>query len=120
MHIIFNKYLSFPATDWTESQISYLTSLLGGIEAVEIDFDIELSCGDRKFLTDIEDNDRELEKYDGNVCLKSLPRYADTKKLFKPNKEYRFTITVSDDNTEVKFSINSRIRSSREPRLRTL
>lgn len=112
-NIVFDAYLSFPADEWVEKQIDKLAKLSSCIEGVEIDFDIELSCGNDKFLPDLEDTPEELE-YDGKVCLQSVPRFRDTKELFKINKEYRFTIKVfGDDEEEVRFYINGKERSRR-------
>lgn len=113
MDSIFDAYLSFPASEWVEKKVDKLHKLSNCIEGVEIDFDIELSCGDGKFLSDLEDTEEELN-YDGKVCLQSVPRFRDTKQLFKPNKEYRFTVKVyGDDDEEVRFYINGRERSRR-------
>jgi hypothetical protein len=114
METIFDSYLTFPASDWVEKEFDKLTKLSTCVEGVEIDFDIDLSCGDGKFLPDLEDTPEELE-YDGKVCLKSVPRFRDTKELFKPNKDYRFTIKVygEDDDEEIRFYINGKERSRR-------
>jgi hypothetical protein len=108
---IFDSCLMFPACDWVEKEFDRLVKLCNCVEAVEIDFDIELSCGDDKFLSDLEDTPEELE-YDGKVCLKSAPRFRDTKKLFKLDRDYRFTVKVfGDDDEEVRFYINGKERS---------
>jgi hypothetical protein len=114
METVFDEYLQFPENEWTALQVDKLIKLLQGVEGIEIDFEIEFSCGNGKFLRDLEGTEEEL-KYDGKVCLKSLPRFADTKELFKPNKEYRFTIKVfgEDGEEEVRFYINGKERSRR-------
>ena len=81
----------------------------GCIENVEYYFDISFSCGDGKFLVDIEDDEKELAKYDGMVCFESLPRFADSKVLFKDKKNYRFVI--KRENGYTVYLINNRIRS---------
>lgn len=54
--------------------IEYATKLFGCIESIESLFDIEFSCGDGLFISDIEDmEDADLmQKYDGMVCLKAI------------------------------------------------
>lgn len=61
----------------------------------------------RKDLND-ELTDEELEKYDGNVCLDSPPRFSESKELFKLNKPYRFTIKYSEKTEEAVFYLNSK------------
>ena len=117
MDTLFEAYVSFPATSEYDNQtLDRLHKLLGSVEQIEIDFEIELSCGDGKFLRDIEDDDAALAKYDGNVCYLSPPRFVDTKKIFKTNKDYRFTVkrkAVDDITDECRFYINGRERSRR-------
>ena len=116
MDTIFDAYISFPATSEYDNQtLDRLHKLLGSAEQIEIDFEIELSCGDGKFLRDIEDDDAELATYDGNVCYLSPPRFSDTKKTFKLNKDYNFTVKNREygDTTECRFYINGRERSRR-------
>lgn len=109
----FDEYLSFPASREVEEHLDYLTKLSRSIEGVEQDFDIEFSCGDNKYLSDLENSETEFLKYDGNVCTQSVPRFRDTNEQFKPNKPYRFTIRVSADEEEVVFYINGKERSRR-------
>lgn len=116
MDTIFDAYVSFPATSEYDAQtLDRLHHLLGSVEQIEIDFEIELSCGDGKFLRDIEDDDAELAKYDGNVCYLSPPRFVDTGEVFKLNKDYRFTVKNKEygSDTECRFYINGRERSRR-------
>jgi hypothetical protein len=91
------------------------------IEGIENAFNIEFSCGDGKFMSDFWKwsdsgeglcctvSDEELEKYDGEVDLKSLPRFADTKKLFRADKWYRFTVKVDKDE-QYHYYLNSKER----------
>ncbi len=125
METIFDEYFSFPEED--ETAFNELHKLLQGVEQIEEDFNIEFSCGDGKYMSDFwkwSDSgeglgctvtDEELEKYDGKVCLKTVPRFADTKELFKPNKTYRFTVKVTGpvDDVEATFLINGKERSRR-------
>ena len=105
-------YLRFPANDWDEKQYSKLHKACGSVEHIEQAFEIEFSCGDGKYLQD-KLTDEELDKYDGNVCLDSPPRFAYTNELFKLNKKYRFTIKYSEKTEENIFYINSKERSRR-------
>lgn len=100
-------YLKFPADDWDEVQYSKLHKACGSVEHVELNFGIEFSCGEGKYLND-ELTDEELEKYDGNVCLDSPPRFSESKELFKLNKPYRFTIKYSEKTEEAVFYLNSK------------
>ena len=116
METLFDAFVSFPATsEYNLGTLDRLHKLLGAVEQVEIDFKIEFSCGDEKFLRDIEDDDVELAKYDGTVCYSSAPRFVDTGEVFKLNKDYRFTVKhrVCGDTTECRFYINGKERSRR-------
>lgn len=66
-----------------------LWDLCGCIELIEDLFKIEVSCGDGKFITDLEDFSEEMEKYDGEVCLKSPPRFLKNRKLLKGSYRFR-------------------------------
>lgn len=114
MNAAFDAHLSFPASDWVNKQIDTLQKLCRSIEGVEIDFDIEFSCGNNLYLSDIEDDDALVDRYDGEVCTESVPRFRDTNQPFKPGKDYRFTIKVyGEDEEEVRFYINGKERSRR-------
>ena len=129
METQFDAFMSFPADEYTEQTFDRLFDLLQRpIEGLEDDFDIDFSCGDGKFFTDFwkwtENGEaliacascEEMEKYDGKICLKSPPRFRDTKELFKTNKDYRFTVKTygEDGNEEVRFYINGKERSRRD------
>jgi hypothetical protein len=98
METLFDAFVSFPATsEYNLGTLDRLHKLLGAVEQVEIDFKIEFSC-------------------DGKVCYLSPPRFSDTKKIFKTNKDYRFTVkrkSIDDMNNECRFYINGRERSRR-------
>jgi hypothetical protein len=103
-------YLSFPADEEIEERYNELHKYLGSVEAIEIAFEIEFSCGDGKFLSNDSDfaDDEELGKYDGNVCLESLPKSHITGKLLKANKPYRFTVKYSETSEEEVYYFNSK------------
>ena len=103
--LIFDEYVNFEKEYVTHFE--ELWSLFGCVEGIENAFDIEVSCGDGKFLSDIEDDEELLDKYDGNVCLKTPPRINETKKLM--NGTWRFRVWVEKDavnlnNCTVKLS----------------
>jgi hypothetical protein len=100
-------YLKFPADAWYESKFDELARACGSVEHIERGFEIEFSCGDGKYLQD-DLSDEELEKYDGEVCLQSPPRFVDTNKPMKLNKPYRFTIKYSEKTEEAVYYINSK------------
>jgi len=108
MEIVFDEYLSFPMPSHMEEDYAALHKACGSVEQIEEAFDIELSCGDNKYLSDIEDDDEELAKYDGNACTDCVPRHRDGKKKFKVDKPYRFTIKYSEHREELVFFLNSR------------
>jgi len=109
MDIIFDEYITFPETEHTSFKFDKLRDCFDCVEAVEIAFEIEFSCGDGKFLSDDADfTEEELQKYDGNVCLKTPPRFTETKKLFKVDKPYRFTIKYYENLEEVRYFLNGR------------
>ena len=100
-------HIRFPANDWDEEQYNKLHKACGSVEDIEQAFEIEFSCGDGKYLND-DLSDEELDRYDGEVCLDSPPRFTETKELFKLNKPYRFTIKYSEKNEEAVYYINSK------------
>lgn len=87
-------YLKFLADAWDEEQYNKLHKACGSVEHIERAFEIEFSCGDGRYLND-DLSDEELAKHDGNVCLDSPPRFADTLEPLKLNKPYRFTINIA-------------------------
>lgn len=115
METLFDAYIAFPATtsEYYMGTFDRLYKLLQCVEAVERCFDIEFSCGDNKYLSDIEDDMEELEKYDGKVCLDFPPRCASEGKEFELNKEYNFTIKLSPARKMQYFYINNKERSRR-------
>lgn len=124
MNTTLDIYLSFPCGD--DSDFDELVKICGSIEHVEEFFDMEFSCGDGKYLSDLwswSDNnqglsanvsDEELDKYDGQTDLESLPRFRDTKQLFKTNKSYHFVAKYSEQNETVTFFLNGKIRSTKD------
>ena len=116
MDTIFDAFVSFPTTsEYDHQTLDRLHKLLGSVEQIEIDFEIEFSCGDNLYLSDIEDDDAALAKYDGNVCYLSPPRFVDTGEVFKLNKDYRFSVKNREygDTTECRFYLNGKERSRR-------
>lgn len=128
MEYKFDGMMSFPASEYTKSVFDRLAKYIGSIEDIERNFGIEFSCGDGKFSDDLwkwSDNGEsivyavsieELDKYDGNVCLESIPRFTPMKmseviEPLKAGKEYRFTIKYSPKTEEEIYYINSRERS---------
>jgi hypothetical protein len=128
MQTLFDAYISFPATsDYSLDTIHRLQKLCESIENIEHYFGIEFSCGDGKFYNDYwnwtsdgsivanyhsDEEYEEVAKYDGQVCMESLPRFSDTKILLEPNKEYNFTVLSREDHSqhEITFYINGRKR----------
>lgn len=108
MEIILDTSLKFPFDhpDY-EKRYEKLYVFCNGVEGFEKNFGIELSCGDGKFLSDVDHDDSELEKYDGNVDLSFPPRFFETKELLKRSKPYRFTIKV-DKNDNLRYFLNSK------------
>lgn len=109
MRTVFDIYLSFPLIAEAEKDFRALHKACGSIENVEQAFDIEFSCGDNLYLSDFEDDDDELTKYDGKVCTDCVPRERRDGKEFKANKPYRFIIKYTEENEEVSFFLNSKL-----------
>lgn len=101
-------YLSFPLPPHLEEEYNKLIKFCGSVEHTEEAFEIDFSCGDGKYLPDIEDDDQELEKYDGNVCTHSLPRHRSDGKVFKPNKSYRFSAKYLEKHEELVYYLNNK------------
>lgn len=118
-------YLSFPLPTWQEEDFERLFQYCGAVEQVEEDFNIEFSCGDGKYLSDLWEwsesgdslkaavADEELEKYDGNVCTDTPPRDKEDKKVLAANKSHRFTIKYSEKDEELVFFLNRKETSRR-------
>lgn len=90
-NIIFDQIIIFGKE--TNEIFLEMIELCEGAEQFERSFGLDVSCGDGLFLPDIDEDVELLEKYDGLVCTKSIPRYSDTKKLLDVGRKYRFTVT---------------------------
>ena len=109
MKTIVDVYLSFPMSEYLEDQFEELHKFCGSIENAEEAFDIEFSCGNNLYLSDIEDDIQLLNQYDGKVCTNSMPRHRFDGKEFKPNKPYRFHVTYSELSEEYSFYLNGKL-----------
>lgn len=105
--LVFDEQVNFEK-GLTES-IDELWDLYGCIEEVENAFDIEFSCGDGKFISDLEDFTEEMDKYDGLVCLKSLPRLRKNKNLMKGT--WRFKVWMPEDGWSSRHLTGKLIKS---------
>jgi hypothetical protein len=116
METHFDAYMQFPATsEYDRGTFDRLYKLLGSVEAIEQSFAIEFSCGDGKYLSDLNTKE-EIEKYDGNVCLLTPPRLVVIKmsqvpEQMRAGKDYRFTIKYSPRTEEQIFLINGKERN---------
>ena len=121
METHFDAYMKFPATsEYDLGTFDRLRKLLGSVEEVECSFAIEFSCGDGKYLSDLNTKE-EIEKYDGNVCLLTPPRLNVIKMSMLPEqmragKDYRFTVKYNPKTEEQIFYINSKERNRKEIR----
>lgn len=107
-------YVRFPTVnDFYKKNLNKVAKYCGSIEQTEQAFNIEFSCGDGKYLSDIEDNEEDLEKYDGEVSTEFPPIDCLAGVEFIPNKAYRFTIIYFPNREESVFYINSKERSRR-------
>lgn len=128
METKFDAIMSFPANEYSKGTFDRLVDYMGSVEDIERNFGIEFSCGDGKFLNELWQwsyneqrtkaivSDEEMEKYDGKVCLESIPRFIPLKmsqvvESMKAGKDYRFTIKYSPKTEEEIYYINSRERS---------
>ena len=117
----FDAYMKFPATsEYDLGTLDRLYKLLGSVEDIECSFAIEFSCGDGKYLSDLNTKE-EIEMYDGNVCLLTPPRLNVIKmsmlpEQMKSGKDYRFTVKYNPKTEEQVFYINSKERSRKEIR----
>lgn len=105
---VFDIYLIFPLTPDQESDFEALYKTCGSIEHIEQAFDIEFSCGNDLYLSDIEDDDALLDQYDGKVCTNSMPRHQVDGITFKPSKKYRFTIKYLEKDEELVYYLNNK------------
>ena len=112
----FDAYMNFPATsEYDLGTFDRLRKLLGSVEDIECSFAIEFSCGDGKYLFDLNTKE-EIEKYDGNVCLLTPPRLNVIKmsmlpEQMKAGKDYRFTVKYSPKTEQQIFLINGKERN---------
>ena len=112
----FDAYINFPATsEYDLGTFDRLRKLLGSVEDIECSFAIEFSCGDGKYLSDL-DTKEEIEKYDGNVCLLTPPRLVVIKmsqvpEQMKAGKDYRFTVKYNHKTEQQIFLINGKERN---------
>jgi hypothetical protein len=117
----FDAWMRFPViSEYDHGTFDRLHKLLGSVEDIECSFAIEFSCGDRKYLSDL-DTKEEIEKYDGNVCLLTPPRLNVIKmsqmpEQMKPNKDHLFTVKYNPKTEEQIFYINRKERSRKEIR----
>jgi hypothetical protein len=121
MDTIFSGYVKFPADEEVDlATLDRLYRLLGSVEEVEKAFNIEFSCGDGKYISDMEDDSSELDKYDGNVCLSSPPRESNDGKEFELGKDYLFEIMRKGDSEpyEWRFYIDEKETTRRIGRLK--
>lgn len=103
--ITLDEYLIFPDTNYDiEEALEKLVRYCKCIEGIERYFNIEFSCGDGKYLSELDDE--ELEKYDGNVCLLTPPKVSNTREQLKPNKWHRFTVKYYENSDREVFYLN--------------
>ncbi len=116
METHFDAYMNFPATsEYDLGTFDRLRKLLGSVEDIECSFAIEFSCGDGKYLSDLNTKE-EIEKYDGNVCLLTPPRLNVIKmsmipEQMKAGKDYRFTVKYNHKTEQQIFLINGKERN---------
>jgi len=129
MEIKLDICLNFPLDAYAEKDYERLVKYCGSVEDVERNFEIEFSCGDGKYMSDLwkwtDENknglqatisDEELEQYDGNVCTITPPRLNVIKmsmvpEQMKAGKNYRFTIKYFPKVEEEVYYINGKERS---------
>lgn len=107
---VFDIYLTFPLSEDQEQERDFaeLHKACGSVEHIEQAFDMEFSCGNDLYLSDIEDDEALLNQYDGEVCTKSMPRHQVDGKEFKPGRPYRFTIKYLEQDDELVYYLNSK------------
>jgi hypothetical protein len=116
METHFDAYMKFPAiSEYDLGTFDRLHKLLGSVEEIECSFAIEFSCGDGKYLSDLNTKE-EIEKYDGNVCLLTPPRLNVIKmsmlpEQMKAGKDYRFTVKYNHKTEQQIFLINGKERN---------
>jgi hypothetical protein len=119
MKTLLDVYITFPTDSETDKSFEKLYKYFGCVENVEEAFDIEFSCGDGKYYSDFHYNwddyeaaygsneENDVSKYDGCVCLKSPPRMRSTGQILKIDKLYHFTVKYSEKNDEEVQYLNS-------------
>jgi len=107
MRTLFDEYITFPCGEVSEQKLIKLWKLCDNIESIERNFGLEFSCGDGKYLSDIEIDAAELEKYDGQVCVVGPPRYVKNNELLKIGKRYRFTVKIDKDE-QLRYYFNTK------------
>jgi hypothetical protein len=129
MDIKLDLNLIFPVV-FGQTAFDKLVKYCGSVEDVEQNFQIEFSCGDGKYFSDLwkwtdggeglhaVGSDEELEKYDGKVCLIVPPRLNVIKmsqvvEQLKAHTIYRFVVKYYPKNEEEVYYINSRERNRR-------
>jgi hypothetical protein len=116
METHFDAYMNFPATsEYDLGTFDRLRKLLGSVEDIECSFAIEFSCGDGKYLSDLNTKE-EIEKYDGNVCLLTPPRLnvikmSQVPEQMKSGKDYRFTVKYNHKTEQQILLINGKERN---------
>ena len=85
--------MSFPLKNIEDNAaFERLWQAMGSIEKIEMFFQIEFSCGDGLFISDLQDDAR-LEEYDSKVdTVQSLPRHMRTNTLLGKDKPYTFKL----------------------------
>lgn len=103
MKTVLDLRIKFSPEDEYLEEINELTDFCNGVEDVENKFDIEISCGDGKFLNDLikpwldgRMSDEEFRKYDGEVDWGCPPRDFETKKLLS-NRVHSFVVKEDKD-----------------------
>ena len=114
MEIKLDICLNFPLDAYAEKDYERLVKHCGSVEDLEKNFQIEFSCGDGKYMSDV--SDEELEQYDGNICVITPPRLNAIKMSMMPEqmkagKNYRFTIKYFPKAEEEVYFINGKERT---------
>lgn len=71
--------------EFFSNDLDTIRSYFGCIESVEFIFDIEYSCGDGLFYSDIENDDILSSQYDGKLDVNTF-RVVETKKTYSKPK----------------------------------
>lgn len=110
MKTVLDVCISFPLkeNEDCEGGLKELYKFCGTIEDIEKCFDVEFSCGDGKYLSEIEDDEAELEKYDGNVCTLTPPIERRDGKELKANVPHNFVVKYSEQDEQMVFFLNGK------------